>query len=116
MFLLVAAVLIAASSFAPKVNLNSGVTITNDEMWALGISPALIALGLILAVAAVVAWHGSVRAFRVCLWWAALYSMVIGGLVILHYPAEWLLTIVLGVSWAALWYLSIRRWNVQNGV
>ena len=94
----------------------SGISLTNEEMWKLGFSQLFILLGFILAVSAVAAWKGSEKAFKVCCWWAALYSVVIGGVVIWHFPDTMLVTVGLGIIWSVVWFYWVRIGHVKNSV
>ena len=109
-FLLSVAVFVSALSVAPSMEIGNGIILDRQDVWNYGFGPACVALGLVLGVASIAAWRGSPAANKICLWWAAQYSLVVGSLVIWHFPDTVLYTTGIGLGWAVLWYFSIHRW------
>jgi hypothetical protein len=112
-FFLSVSLFITAISFMPSVDIGNGTILERDELWSYGFGPATLVLGICLGAASIIAWRGSLAASNFCLIWAALYSLIIGGLSIYHFPNTVFYIVIAGVAWAVLWYFSLRSW-VKN--
>lgn len=116
-FLLVVALAIALGAFVVDgIELEDGMVLSRADVWRLGFGPACVVLSAILSVTALLAYRGSAAALRLCAAWAAIYSMVNGGLVVWHLSRLSEGAVLLIIAWSVAWYLSIRRWKVGGGV
>lgn len=115
-FLLFIATLIVALSFVPEMHITDDIVLSRNELWKLGFGPLFIILGLFLAVVTIQAKNGSNVGYYLCLWWAAIYTLLVGSLTVWHYPNIWQYIVIFGLIWSVAWYFSIRVIWSHDGV
>ncbi len=115
-FLIFVAVVIVAGSLAlDEYKLNEEMVLSRADAWRLGFGPVTVVLGVLLGIAAVFAYRGSVTALQLCASWAAIYSVTLGGLAVWHFPQALAEVVLVMLVWSTAWYLWIRRWRIDHG-
>ena len=115
LFLLATAGLFCAVAAAPVVFiLGDHIALSRAEFWRLGFGPTVVAFGLLLAIASLMAYRRSEAAQLVCELWPGLFSIAFGILLVARFSGGYSETIVMSLAASTFWFAAMRRPHVKR--